>query len=80
MLVIEHDMPLITTVSDRIIALELGRVLVEGTPDEVTSDPRVVSSYLGGDLAVINRSGAVAGKAEADTQTTRRKRPLKAST
>ncbi len=57
LLVIEHDMPLITTVSDRMIALELGRPIVEGTPEEVTTNPRVVSSYLGGDMAVINRSG-----------------------
>ena len=58
MLLIEHDMPLITSVSDEIIALELGTVVMRGTPEEVTTDPRVVSSYLGGDMAVINRSGA----------------------
>jgi ABC-type branched-subunit amino acid transport system ATPase component len=59
MLVIEHDMPLITSISDRMIALELGAVVTEGTPDEVIRDPRVVQSYLGGDLNVIQRSGAV---------------------
>ena len=58
MLVIEHDMPLITSVSDEILALELGAVVTRGTPDEVLSNPRVVSSYLGGDLDVIHRSGA----------------------
>ncbi|MGQ0831287.1 MAG: MFS transporter [Microthrixaceae bacterium] len=58
LLVIEHDMPLITSISDRMIALELGHPIVEGTPEEVTTDPLVVSSYLGGDLAAINRSGA----------------------
>jgi branched-chain amino acid transport system ATP-binding protein len=57
LLVIEHDMPLITGISDRMIALELGHPIVEGTPQEVTSDPVVVTSYLGGDLASINRSG-----------------------
>ena len=57
LLVIEHDMPLITSVSDRMIALELGSPISEGTPQEVISNPRVVSSYLGGDMAVINRSG-----------------------
>ncbi len=57
MLVIEHDMPLITGLSDQIVALELGRVVVQGTPDEVLADPRVVSSYLGGDLSTITRSG-----------------------
>jgi ABC-type branched-subunit amino acid transport system ATPase component len=57
MLVIEHDMPLITTVSDRMVALELGAPIASGTPDEVVHDPRVVASYLGGDIAAINRSG-----------------------
>jgi ABC-type glutathione transport system ATPase component len=63
MLIIEHDMPLITGVSDRMIALELGAVMCEGTPEEVISDPQVVSSYLGGDIDVINRSGASAAMA-----------------
>ncbi|MGI8793717.1 MAG: MFS transporter [Acidimicrobiales bacterium] len=58
MLVIEHDMPLITGVSDEMIALELGAVVVRGTPEEVISNPRVISAYLGGDIDVINRSGA----------------------
>jgi branched-chain amino acid transport system ATP-binding protein len=57
LLVIEHDMPLITGISDRMIALELGHPIVEGTPQEVIQNPQVVSSYLGGDMAVINRSG-----------------------
>jgi ABC-type branched-subunit amino acid transport system ATPase component len=58
MLVIEHDMPLITSISDELIALELGAIVVRGTPEEVISNPRVISSYLGGDVDVINRSGA----------------------
>ena len=58
MLVIEHDMPLITDISDRMLALELGAVIASGTPAEVIADARVVESYLGGDLAAINRSGA----------------------
>jgi branched-chain amino acid transport system ATP-binding protein len=60
MLVIEHDMPLITSVSDQIIALELGAVVVQDTPERVIANPRVIESYLGGDLDVINRSGASA--------------------
>ncbi len=57
LLIIEHDMPLITAVSDRMIALELGHPIAEGTPEQVIADPAVVSSYLGGDIATINRSG-----------------------
>jgi ABC-type branched-subunit amino acid transport system ATPase component len=58
MLIIEHDMPLITSVSDEILALDLGRVLVRGTPAEVTTNPLVIESYLGGDIDAIQRSGA----------------------
>ena len=64
-LIIEHDMPLITTVSDEIVALELGSVIVQGPADEVVRNPRVVASYLGTDDATINRSG------DAVTTTTR---------
>src|SRR5207249_11116081 len=59
LLVIEHDMPLITSISDEIIALELGAVIARGTPQEVVNDPRVVASYLGTTEEVINRSGDV---------------------
>ena len=58
LLVIEHDMPLIRSISDQIIALDLGAVVTQATPEEVLTNPHVVSSYLGGDLNVINRSGA----------------------
>jgi branched-chain amino acid transport system ATP-binding protein len=60
MLVIEHDMPLITALSDEIVALELGAVVLQGPPDVVMSDPRVISSYLGGDISAIERSGGSA--------------------
>ncbi len=63
-LVIEHDMPLITSVSDEIIALELGEVVVQGDADTVLSNKRVVDAYLGGDLDIINRSG---GRSDDDT-------------
>lgn len=59
MLLIEHDMPLVTSVSDELIALETGRVVVRGKPREVTTDPRVVEAYLGTDERVVARSGVV---------------------
>jgi branched-chain amino acid transport system ATP-binding protein len=58
-LVIEHDMPLLSGLCDRMVALELGAVIAEGTPAEVLDHPRVVESYLGTDTSAIARSGAV---------------------
>ena len=55
-LVIEHDMPLITSVSDRIVACDLGQVVVDGDADTVLNHPQVVASYLGTTREVIERS------------------------
>jgi branched-chain amino acid transport system ATP-binding protein len=57
LVVIEHDMPLLAGLCDRLVALELGAVLAEGRPEEVLADPAVVAGYLGGDPAAISRSG-----------------------
>jgi branched-chain amino acid transport system ATP-binding protein len=78
LLVIEHDMPLISSISDEIIALDLGAVVTQGVPDAVLTDPHVVSSYLGGDLTVINRSGEAEKKSAKPR--TRRRTPLRAHT
>ena len=57
-LVIEHDMPLLSSICDTMVALELGGVIAEGPPSEVLEHPRVIESYLGTDESAINRSGA----------------------
>ncbi len=44
---VEHDMKLVMQVSTRILVLDYGRKLAEGSPDEVRVDPQVVSAYLG---------------------------------
>jgi branched-chain amino acid transport system ATP-binding protein len=59
LLVIEHDMPLLTSLADEIIALDLGQVLMRGLPDEVVTDPRVVTAYLGTAGTAVARSGAL---------------------
>ncbi len=57
-LIIEHDMPLISRVADELLALDQGRVVMRGTAETVLNDPRVVESYLGTSEAAIRRSGA----------------------
>jgi branched-chain amino acid transport system ATP-binding protein len=58
LLVIEHDVPLLLGIADRVIALDLGEIVAEGSPDEVVRDDRVVHSYLGTAGTAIARSGS----------------------
>ncbi len=57
LLVIEHDIPLISSISDRLIALDQGAVLTSGVPSDVLNHPDVVESYLGNNTAAQERSG-----------------------
>ena len=79
-MVIEHDMPLITSISDRMLAMVLGQTVLDGDPQDVVSDPRVVASYLGTSEETIVRSGDTQDRATtASTSKVRRRRtPLRA--
>ena len=58
LIVIEHDIPLVSSIADRLLCLHLGGVIAEGAPAAVLSDPAVVASYLGDNEASIFRSGS----------------------
>jgi ABC-type branched-subunit amino acid transport system ATPase component/ABC-type branched-subunit amino acid transport system permease subunit len=78
-LIVEHDMPLLMGLCDRIYAMAEGRIIAEGSPEEVRRNPAVVASYLGTDQVAITRSGARGGDPAGATvlaapATTRRRR------
>ena len=57
LLVVEHDIPFVSSVADRLVAMDQGRVVTSGPPGEVLVHPQVVESYLGTSSAAIARSG-----------------------
>ena len=74
-LIVEHDMPMLMNLCDRVYAMDVSRVIAVGTPEEIRANPVVVSSYLGTDERAIGRSGfkvratrvAAAGKGDEAT-------------
>lgn len=65
MVVVEHDMALLSGLCDRLVALDLGTVIAEGPPADVLTHPQVIASYLGTEPQAVARSG------RASTRTTR---------
>jgi branched-chain amino acid transport system permease protein len=65
MVIVEHDMDAVFDLADRITVLVEGRLLLEGTPEEIRGDPRVQEAYLGGLHEETVADGAGAGHAAA---------------
>ena len=60
-LIVEHDMPLLMGLCDRVYAMETGRVIAEGTPQQIRENPAVIASYLGSSDVAVQRSGTRGG-------------------
>jgi ABC-type branched-subunit amino acid transport system ATPase component len=80
-LIVEHDMPLLMGLCDRVYAMESGAVIASGTPEEIRADPQVIASYLGTNEAAVGRSGRGSHTAAASngSRTGKRKRTTAAA-
>jgi len=60
-LLVEHDMGFVMTISDRVTVLNFGKLIYEGTPAAVRSEPAVIEAYLGHKVAAQLAAGARVG-------------------
>ena len=58
LVIIEHDLELVTTLCPEISVLHFGRIIARGTPAEVTSDPVVIKAYLGAGFELSEEAAA----------------------
>jgi branched-chain amino acid transport system ATP-binding protein len=80
LVVIEHDIPLVSSIAEEMVCLHLGHVIARGTPREVLDHPEVVASYLGTDPAAIERSGRRARRGSRSNGEGRRGEPVAVET
>lgn len=63
--IVEHDVPLIFSLCSSVVVMELGRVAVAGSPEEVRADPKALMAYLGASDEALQASGPVTADGEA---------------
>jgi branched-chain amino acid transport system ATP-binding protein len=60
LLIVEHELSLVSAVADRLVAMEAGSIVAAGPPSDVIADPRVIASYLGTERPVHATPGSAA--------------------
>jgi rhamnose transport system ATP-binding protein len=60
-LLVEHDLPLVMELCERVAVMDFGRVIAQGTPDAVRRDPAVQSAYFGEQAGEVSRAGGARG-------------------